>query len=169
MEIKSIAGKAGGFIKKYQYILLVIIIGFILLVIPTGKKKHTGDTVTTQKSEAHDIDLQNELSVLLSRISGAGEVEVLLTRSTGEEQLFQTNENSNGSLDTSSKQYDTVIITDSNHDQSGLVRKTLAPTYRGAIVICEGADNPSVRLAIVEAVANATGLSTNRISVLKMK
>jgi hypothetical protein len=39
----------------------------------------------------------------------------------------------------------------------------------GAVIVCQGADKPVVRLAIVEAVADATGLSTDTITVLKMK
>ena len=41
--------------------------------------------------------------------------------------------------------------------------------YLGVIVVCEGADSPAVRLAIVEAVSDVTGLGADRISVLKMK
>ena len=140
-----------------------------MLVLPSRKQKQNNSTLSAQKQEQQGDKLENMLSVLLSKISGAGRVEVLLTLHTGEEYTFQTNESSNSSQDTVSKQTDTVTITDSGHNQTGLIRKTLAPTYRGAVIICEGAENPTVRLAIVEAVANATGLSTNRISVLKMK
>lgn len=35
-------------------------------------------------------------------------------------------------------------------------------------MVCQGADNAAVRLAIVEAVSKVTGLGANRISVLKM-
>jgi stage III sporulation protein AG len=39
----------------------------------------------------------------------------------------------------------------------------------GAVVIAQGADDPSIKLAIVDAVTKATGLGANKISVLKMK
>lgn len=169
MEIKLIKDKALRFAQKYQYVILIVVIGLALLVLPSRKQKQNNSTLSAQKQEQQGDKLENMLSVLLSKISGAGRVEVLLTLHTGEEYTFQTNESSNSSQDTVSKQTDTVTITDSGHNQTGLIRKTLAPTYRGAVIICEGAENPTVRLAIVEAVANATGLSTNRISVLKMK
>ena len=169
MEIKSIVDKTGKFIKKYQYIFLIIVIGFVLLMIPSRKSNQdTGETPAQPQTQQNN-DLEHALSTVLSKINGAGKVEVLLTFQTGEEYLYQTNENSSTSQDTDSRQTDTVMITDSSHNQTGLTRKVLAPTYRGAIIICEGADDPSVRLAIVDAVTNATGLSTNRISVLKMK
>lgn len=41
--------------------------------------------------------------------------------------------------------------------------------YTGAVIFCHGADSASVRLKIVEAVSVYTGLSSNKIKVLKMK
>ena len=63
----------------------------------------------------------------------------------------------------------TVVVTGSSREETGLVSQLLPPTYRGAVILCQGADNAQVRLSIVEAVSNATGLSTDKISVLKMK
>ena len=45
--------------------------------------------------------------------------------------------------------------------------KTVSPQYLGAVVVCDGADSPQVQLAVTQAVAQFTGLSTDRISVLK--
>ena len=39
----------------------------------------------------------------------------------------------------------------------------------GAIIVCQGGDSPTVRLNIVEAVSNVTGIGSDRITVLKMK
>ena len=49
------------------------------------------------------------------------------------------------------------------------MRQVNPPTYLGAIIICEGADDANIRLAVVDAVSKVTGLGANRISVLKMK
>jgi len=169
MEIKTITDKVGKFVKKYQYIFLIIVIGFILLLIPSRRSKKEAAPETVQSREAERTELECKLSDLLSRISGAGKVEVLLTYQTGEERFYQTDRTSSNTQDTSNNQSDTVIISDSGHNQTGLLQKVLSPTYRGAIIVCEGADDPSVQLAIVEAVSNVTGLASNRISVLKMK
>ena len=45
--------------------------------------------------------------------------------------------------------------------------RTVSPQYLGAVVVCDGADAPQVQLAVTQAVAQFTGLSTDRISVLK--
>ena len=95
-------------------------------------------------------------------------VQVLLTESAGEMTVYQTDRDEGGGSD-GALRADTVIITDSNRAQSGLVQQILPPKYQGAIIVCQGGDSPAVRLAIVEAVCKVTGLGADRVSVLKMK
>lgn len=104
--------------------------------------------------------MEDRLSFILSQIQGVGEVRVLLTEFCGPESVFQTD----GSNDRS----ETVIISDGNRTESGLVKQVLSPVYQGAIVVCQGGGSASVRLSVMEAVANVTGIPANRITVLKM-
>ena len=92
-------------------------------------------------------------------MEGAGKVAVLLTESRGGEIFYQTEGDDQR----------TVLVTGTDRSESGLVRTTQSPVYQGAVVVCQGADSPAVRLAVVEAVSNATGLGTDRITVLKME
>ena len=64
---------------------------------------------------------------------------------------------------------ETVLVSDSTRNQSGLIRKVIPPVFMGAVIVCQGGDQPTIKLAVTQAVANATGLKTDRISVLKMK
>lgn len=89
----------------------------------------------------------------------------MLTVSQGEKTVYQTDSDVTDQSSNSS----TVIITDESRTEAGLVRQILPEQYQGAIIVCHGADDPSVRLAIVEAVSDVTGLGADRISVLKMK
>lgn len=162
MELNNIKSKTISWIKKYRFVILILIVGIAFMLIPgrVDPDQENDNTVKyhTEKSSPTADEL---LSDILSRIEGAGRVQVLLTLSKGEEIVYQTNSNST--------QTDTVITTDADRAQNGLIKQVNPPTYLGAIVVCEGADSPSVRLAIVEAVSNVTGLGTDRISVLKMK
>ena len=96
-------------------------------------------------------------------------MQVLLTTERGEETIYQTDSHTSVGGDNNSAQVETVIISGSERNQSGLIKQINPPTYMGAIVVCQGADSPIVRLAIVEAVSKVTGLGADRISVLKMK
>ena len=56
---------------------------------------------------------------------------------------------------------------DFDHYQAAVVTRTVYPTYRGALVVCQGGDRADVKLAVTEAVAALTGLSADRITVAK--
>ena len=152
---------------KYRYALIVLLIGIFLLCIP-GKEpeepiRQTQETVQQQKT------LEQELEDVLSKLDGAGKVRVLLTESSGSETYYQQDEDRMEDEGGKQIRSDTVILTDSGRGQSGLVRRVDPPVYLGAVILCQGADSARVKLAVTEAVANATGLSTDRITVLKMK
>ena len=162
----ELIGKITGLASKYRYVVLVLVIGLALMLIPFGNKE-AKLTVEVPASK-EETDITDQLTKILSQIDGAGKVSVMLTVKTGPSSVYQNNEDITSGENGSVRQ-DTVIITDENRVQSGLVQHVLAPEYRGAIIVCEGADKPEVRLHIIEAVASVTGLGTDKISVLKMK
>ena len=164
MDLSKLRGKLGSLIGKYKYVLVVLLVGIGLMLIPEHKDSTSATMTTTTQTGFSDPT--EALTQILCQIQGAGRVKVLLTLSTGEQTVYQNDrtEDASGRINS-----ETVIITDANRNQQGLVQKILAPEYRGAIVLCQGAGDSAVRLAIVEAVSDATGLSTDRISVLKLK
>lgn len=154
------------FSKKYRYLLLAIGLGIAMLLLPEpAKAEPTPQTVQAAARQ----DLQMELSQILSCIEGAGAVSVLLAPAKGEETLYQLNEDLDTQADGRAVRRDTVIVNGENRLETGLIRQINPPSYQGAIVACQGADSPKIRLAIVQAVASVTGLGTDRITVLKLK
>ena len=160
MDLESGKRQFITYIKKFQYFLIILAVGVLIMLIPVGETE-------SEEATAPEIpirsDLEEELEEILSQISGVGKTEVLLTEFSGSETIYQSDSGYNLSGN------DTVILTDSNRSQYGLVRQILSPVYKGAVVVCKGADSASVRLAVVDAVMRATGLSSDCISVLKMK
>ena len=166
MDWMSLKEKLSVFANKYKFVFLILHAGIVLMLIPSKKENQTAQVPTQAAVETEDISSQ--LQQILSKMSGVGRVEVLLTVASGEKVIYQYDQDiSNG--ETGSSRLDTVIITDSDRSESGLVQQINPPIYQGAIIVCQGADNISVRLNIIEAVAKVTGLGTDRISVLKMK
>ena len=139
-------------VRKYRYVLLVVLAGLFLMALPDGKNTKAAPEPAAAETEPRQ-DLQTGLEEILSQIQGAGRVRVLLTQREGERTVYQTDEDS----------------TSSDRSQTGLVQQVNPPTYLGAVIVCQGADSASVRLAIVSAVGSVTGLSTDKITVLKMK
>ena len=160
MDLESGKRQFISYIKKLQYFLIILAVGVVVMLIPSAETEKE-EPITPEISI--QSDLEGELEEILSQISGVGKTEVLLTEFSGRETIYQSDSGHNLSGS------DTVILTDGNRSQYGLVRQVLAPVYKGAVVVCKGADSASVRLAVVDAVMRATGLSSDCISVLKMK
>lgn len=162
MDILAIREKAGDWIKQYKFVVLVLLAGLLLMLLPNAPEEKAAPAEVRQEQQE---TLQDQLGDLLSHMQGAGKVRVLLTVGSGAETVYQTDK----SVRSDGQQSDTVLVTDSQRSQTGLIRQVNPPEYLGAVVLCQGADNPSVKLSVVEAVSKATGLSTDRITVLKMK
>lgn len=169
MEVKSKIQKATVWIKKYKYVALVIIIGVLFMLTPTGKAVQKSNEISRQNDIANEDTIEDKLTEILSQIRGAGKVKVMLTVGAGEEIIYQTNEDVTNTSDSTKIKKEVVTVTNADREQTGLVRQTLSQTYLGAIIICQGADDPQTKLEITEAVCRITGLKSNCISVLKMK
>ena len=148
---------------KYKLLLLILALGIFLMNFP-GK---------TQKSEpeqpvigVESPNFEQRLQEILGAIQGVGEVRVLLTESSGEQYHYQMDEQM-GSDGTATRR-ETVIIRNENREETGLLQTVISPSYRGAIVVCQGGENALVKLSVIEAVANVTGIPSSRITVLKM-
>lgn len=169
MDINILKDKIIGFLKKYRYVILVFVVGIVLMSIPDTTKRSENKEETNSTVVQIESSISDQLAAVLSSIDGAGKVQVMLTVAAGEETIYQTDQDISVSGDSNATRSNTVTVTDAERNQTGLIRQVNPASYLGAIVVCQGADSPSVRLAIVDAVSKATGLGSDRISVLKMK
>lgn len=167
MDRIDIVKKAKEQLGKYKYVLLILCIGILLMSLPDGTETPVQQEQVLPQDEQETQ--AEKLEEILSQISGVGKVKVLLTEAAGEEMVYQTNEDRSNSGESESIRIETVIITDSDKDERGLIRTVVPPVYLGAIIVCQGGDSPAVKLSIVQAVSSVTGISSERITVLKMK
>lgn len=155
-------------IDKYKYIALIVCLGIVLMLWPNTKKNEISfdkNSVTVSQIDSLELRIEN----IVKYIYGVGEVKVLLTESQGEEIHFQQNEDIQINDGSQSTRTDTVITSDNQRNENGLIQQINPPKYMGAVVVCKGADDPVVKLAVIDAVSKVTGLRADKISVLKMK
>ena len=161
MELKKTIQRAAASLGKARYALLLAAIGAAVLLLPTDKSPPTEQTLPVVQTE----DMEQRLEAILSEVDGAGQVRVMLTTKNDGVTVFQT--------DTQSSQGETrsqtVFYKNGANGETALVQSETAPEYLGAVVVCEGAEHAEVRLQLVRAVCALTGLTGNKISVLKMK
>ena len=148
-------------LKQYRYGILILLLGIGLMLLPTKREDKAEPAVVNTET----ADVATALEQILSQIDGVGRVKVMLTQAEGEITVYQ--ENIDHSSDTLRE--DTVLISGDSRQEMGLVRQVIPPKYLGAVVVCQGGDRAAVRLDVVEAVASVTGLTADRITVLKMK
>ena len=154
--------------NRYKFVGLIVLIGMGLLLWPSGNG--TG-TAVNRESAVQSRDLETEMAEILSAMSGVGQAKVLLTvDSDGERQLAENTElaysGNTAAPEDYSRRSETVLVEGSAGDEAVVVRRQY-PTYRGALVVCQGGDRAEVQLAVTEAVAALTGLPADRITVAK--
>lgn len=92
LQLSQLREQAAQLLRKYRIPLLVFLLGVALALVP-GKTKKTDAQQTTAASADTAFDLsatQKQLEALLSAIDGAGRVRLMLTLSSGEQIIYQT-------------------------------------------------------------------------------
>lgn len=154
---------------KYKYVLLVAALGVALLAWPTARKTaESAPAEAAPAAGAPDLaETERAMEDILGKISGVGKVDVMLTLHSGGELVLAQD---------SSLRYSGSVQSPDSYERSSqpvtdaggvVVTQEKCPQYRGALVVCEGGGNDSVRLQVIAAVSALTGLGSDRIAVVK--
>lgn len=159
------------YVKKYRYVALVVLAGVVLMLLPSGKgEQQTVSDQPVNVSEVYSLaETEKRLEQLLGRIRGVGQVQVMLTLKSGSS--LQLAENRSTSLrDTENRQdRDVVTLNRGSGYEDVVVTEQTYPVYQGAVVVCQGAGDSSVNLAVIQAVSVLTGLGSDKITVVQWK
>ena len=159
------------YVKKYRYVALVVLAGVVLMLLPSGKgEQQTSSDQPVNVSEAYSLaETEKRLEQLLGRIRGVGQVQVMLTLKSGSS--LQLAENRSTILrDTEDRQdRDVVTMNRGSGYEDVVVTEQTYPVYQGAVVVCQGAGDSGVNLAVIQAVSVLTGLGSDKITVVQWK
>ena len=87
MDWVTLRSRGKELVRKYRYVLLVVLAGLFLMALPDGKNTKAAPEPAAAETEPRQ-DLQTGLEEILSQIQGAGRVRVLLTQREGERTRF---------------------------------------------------------------------------------
>lgn len=159
-------------VGKYKYIIVVIAVGLLFLSFPSEKENSTD----ASKSSGADFDVERfekRIEKALSSCDGVGRAQVILSVDSGPESVYarEASQRLREQQNITESDSDTKpsIMSEGSGRESPVIVKELYPEFRGAMVICDGADSATIRTKVTECVASLTGLTSNRISVIKMK
>ncbi len=160
------AAKVWKLLEQYKYVLLVIAAGLVLLLWPTGERQAQPDRVDAAQDEFDLKELEEKLSQTLSQVDGAGKVTVTLTMKSGMEQVLASDRTTTVNERGSSVEEETVLRSTGSGEEALLITRKY-PVFQGALVVCEGGDDPAIRLTMTQAVSALTGLGADKITVCK--
>lgn len=153
--------------KKYRLALVVLAAGVMLLALPKGEK-NVAETAEVPGYDAFSLmETERRMEDILSRIEGTGKLALMLTLKSGSQLQLAEDTDRTMENDGQRTKSETVTINRGSGQQDVVITQQRYPIYQGAVIVCQGADRASVRLAVTEAVAALTGLSSDKISVVK--
>lgn len=140
------------------------------------------DTNTTSyDTNTYITEMEKKLENILSKVSGIGKVEVMLTLKSSSEQVPlkdkpSTQESVNevdgggGSRTNNNVTRDesTVLVTDGNGNSVPYIIQELEPEVEGVLVIAEGGDDVRIIMDIMEASEVLFNVPANKVKVMKM-
>ena len=143
-------------------------------------RNEVGVELAKESSDTFDSgnELEKKLENILKKISGVGDVCVLLTYSESSKfvPIYNTNSSitaveekdvNGGIRTTETENIEKDVVTDSKSDIA--LEKTIMPTIEGVIVTANGASDSSVKGNIIAAVEAVTGVATHKIQVFEME
>lgn len=162
------------FFKKNKYILIVVFVGILLMNLPITTKDST--SYSEKNENEFDIDrFESRIEKTLYECEGVGRVKVILSVESGPESVYAKDakksqrEQREGVIVESDSDMKPSILSEGSGKESPIKIKEMYPKFRGALVVCDGADNATVRRIVLDSITALTGLKSDSISVIKMK
>lgn len=160
--------------KKEQLVVLLLFgVLLVVIAIPTtpGKTTVGGESETISGAEAatddieaaglsYEEQLEKRLSAILSRVAGAGRVEVMVTLESRGERIVEK--------DTPESRKN-VEETDANGGKSPYVVKELEPNIEGVLVLAEGGGSAMVKQELLEAVQALFPIAAHKVKIMKLE
>lgn len=167
--------------KKIQYavILLITVVILAIFFASSNEPANTTDDAQSTYNNVQNESLEDRLMKTLSKIEGAGAVEVMITYETSaminpaisvDTQISTTtdvDENGDRTTNTQNTQSEIVTIAGSNGNEA-LVLSENSPVIKGVLVVAQGADDITVMLNLLKAVQTVLNVDANQVDVYKM-
>ncbi|NLM75360.1 MAG: hypothetical protein GX187_04620 [Clostridiaceae bacterium] len=177
--------------SNFENLVVIVILGVIILIAASflsksdDAKDAMNDISTITASEesglkytplnGHEIisDLENRLSELLSKVEGAGQVDVMIFADSSSEHVPAYNNEQNtrsdeGASGKSSEIRETRELALSG-DDTPVILKVNVPQIKGVVVVAQGADDILIREQLNNAVCTLLGIPEHRVQIMKHK
>lgn len=147
---------------KTEYILIIALIAAIVLAAAFAFGKTSDkNTATGGETERYVSSLENKLQSVISGIKGAGKSSVVITVDGAISSIVAVDEKT---VEENGRKTTTVSTVMSGGKPVILGEKY--PEITGVLVVAKGADDITVKMAILNAVTVALGVNCNKVQIL---
>ncbi|MBH1940202.1 stage III sporulation protein AG [Mobilitalea sibirica] len=143
--------------------------------------QQNGTNMTSQDTNTYIEEMENRLENILKKVSGIGEVEVMITLKASKEQIplkdspymqeslnEDDGEGGNRANNSIQREESTVLVTNENGKTQPYVIQEREPIVEGVLVIAEGGDNVRIIKDIMEAAEVLFDVPVHKVKVMKM-
>jgi len=155
-------------LKKCRiYLIFALIVGIAMIFIAnrTGEERKSDDVeLHYDEKVTDDLPKENtemELEKILSEMSGAGKIKVMISYESSDEKLVLKDLDGTGGENT--------VMFSGSSEKEPFIYKSLSPQIGGVIVVAEGGGNIEIKSTIADAVSTILGIPLHKVKVLKMK
>ncbi len=137
--------------------------------------------MTSYSSNTYISEMEKRLEKILRKVSGIGDVEVMITLKASAEQVplkdDPTTQESVNEVDGEggsrtnnniTREESTVLVTNENGKSQPYIIQELEPEVEGVLVIAEGGDDAKIKMDIMEAAQVLFGIPAHKVKVMKM-
>lgn len=183
--------------KLYTNLVILLCMGVALIIVAnfyneityknrvslneaSENKNENSNTGYSIRDDDYGLEIEKQLSAILSKISDAGKVSVMITYKSGKELVTQKDnsrvdkvidekDTDGGTRVTNESSIDdkTVMVNQQGGSSQPVVVKEINPEIKGVIVVAEGAKYSKVKLKISEAVQTVLDIPAYRVTVLE--
>ena len=156
--------------KMRSNILLALLLGILLLAAGrsfSDSKEEVPQTVAA--AETADRATERRMAEILSKIQGAGQVDVMLTYRQTEEKTIAHNETREENGEALRTEQTAILLEEGDGATQPLVLTEMGPVVEGVVIAAQGADSPAVAAALNQAAQALLDVPAHKVAVLKMK
>lgn len=154
--------------KAVTWLIVSAIVGVLIMIIPFNSGRQASETKQENDKEIIDTsnvkfssDLEKKLENILSKISGVGEVNVLIVYSSSYEDVVLKDKDADGSEKT-------VFKTNSSQN-SPYITKLNYPEISGVIIVADGGDKNEIKTALSDAVSSTLAIPIHKVKIFERR
>lgn len=183
--------------KLIETAVIIAIVGVICLIAGsvlfegnakngiTGSKSDTAaeqkavETLKQGDSDSQSDEMKKSLEAILSKIKGAGRVEVMITffsgneaipaydvKTSGNDTAEKDKEGGSRSIKQSEKESKT-IYEEKDGEKKPFIVKELLPRVKGVVIVADGAENADVKISLTRAAEALLDIAAHKIQVFE--